>query len=1142
MSVIRSFRVALYAVTPIALIAIFVCAPAAAKETPANDSPGVVAKRLRAALHSGDDDVLTEIAKNPDNDPWRLISEVALLSLDDAEAFANVVKVHRTKEVDKLVDYVKRLRQDDALSSEKRSKRRATHRAAQEAYKRRELEEAHRLLKDVESWPLDVESLDAIEQLAFVEFRMRTGRFYELLARVATDAESLGWLRRAAATHKRLANYYSMGKRTAITIDSLKRAGALYASIGDDAASCRALSHAAAVLIGVGQQEEAGSILASSLPAARRVGDKTVLARHLLALARIRVQAGTLDHALELCNEAWDLCKDSDDHVAKSAIQQQFALLAGERGNRESLYTHYANAIAFAERAGNSDILADMLTKTANNHLVDHRPKEALPFLRRARRAAQKVRSPAVLVRVNVSLATVHDALGNRDASRRALHEAKRGVERCPATSQVWFTATIGAIHRRLGHYAEAIHLLEKAVDLGDSLKQDVGHVWVELGHSHVACRNLDAALQCYSQAQSSATRQGNKAVLRGATLGLGSVAFMRDDMPAAAKAFRTVFRDPNAKPGMAYSAGSLLAQCMARMGNDKVALALVQETERAWASTSLPPHVNGIDFTRGQVERSIGDHAAALASFRRAYEVNRRMGYLRSQSMAAGGISGALFALGKKNEALTWARRAVDVGDAMTAPLASVDAHRARDTFRPFYEFGVSSAAELGDVNSLLYLAEHGRARAIRESLAERQHVERATLGVEEQQRLDEARRRVTELRKKLERQSVDSTSDASKRHAAELIKAQESLIRITASLERSRASAHGGTCPIIDDPDDVQATVRSDEALVTFVEGAGETLALVFTDKTTRIVRVGSTKTIEQLVSPLLENHGGGLHAKSIATLSKRLVEPLELGDKKTVIVSPSGALAYVPMALLMPRRHVAHVPSAMSHVMLRSEVPTSGTGVLALGDARYNAPSAGDMKSLAWRSEPLSPLPASGDEARAVGDTVLLGKEANVTELLKSLDRKERWRSVHLACHGVVDPSRPLLSSLVISADEQHDGYVSALDLLHIDVRADLAVLSACETAKGKVYRAEGVVGLTSAFMASGARRVITSLWRVDDSATKALMTKFYALWNPKDGTPGLPTAEALKQAQAHVRSHPKWAHPKFWAAWVLWGLPE
>ena len=110
--------------------------------------------------------------------------------------------------------------------------------------------------------------------------------------------------------------------------------------------------------------------------------------------------------------------------------------------------------------------------------------------------------------------------------------------------------------------------------------------------------------------------------------------------------------------------------------------------------------------------------------------------------------------------------------------------------------------------------------------------------------------------------------------------------------------------------------------------------------------------------------------------------------------------------------------------------------------------------------------------------------------------------------------------------------------------MEIPADLAVLSACETGKGKVVKGEGIVGLTRAFMFAGSPRVICSLWKVDDDATKALMIKFYELWNPKDGK-GLGTAAALKKAQAFIRDHPghpKWKHPYYWAAWVLWGLPD
>jgi CHAT domain-containing protein len=269
--------------------------------------------------------------------------------------------------------------------------------------------------------------------------------------------------------------------------------------------------------------------------------------------------------------------------------------------------------------------------------------------------------------------------------------------------------------------------------------------------------------------------------------------------------------------------------------------------------------------------------------------------------------------------------------------------------------------------------------------------------------------------------------------------------------------------------------------------------------------------------------------------AGLAKRIVEPLDLAEEKTrVLVSPFGRLAYVPFALLLPDREVVCVPSGTTYGRLLEERPPPGRGILALGNPVYGE---GD----------LAPLPESEGEAKAVGEVLLLGEDATEEKLLRAVARRDRWRAAHFACHGLVDPESPAHSCLALTAAPPDDGRFTCLDLFGKRIPADLVVLSACETARGKVYRAEGIVGLTRAFMLAGAPRVLCSLWKVDDEATRALMVRFYELWNP---TPefdrrGLPAATALKEAQEFVRTHPdhpEWAHPYYWAAWVLWGLPE
>jgi CHAT domain-containing protein len=109
---------------------------------------------------------------------------------------------------------------------------------------------------------------------------------------------------------------------------------------------------------------------------------------------------------------------------------------------------------------------------------------------------------------------------------------------------------------------------------------------------------------------------------------------------------------------------------------------------------------------------------------------------------------------------------------------------------------------------------------------------------------------------------------------------------------------------------------------------------------------------------------------------------------------------------------------------------------------------------------------------------------------------------------------------------------------LDELHrLRVPADLAVLSACESGRGRLLRGEGVLGLVRGFFAAGAPRVVASNWRVDDEATRRLMVAFYG----KMVREGLGASAALRAARLEMRraGGPD-AHPSRWAAFVLWGL--
>jgi CHAT domain-containing protein/Tfp pilus assembly protein PilF len=160
-----------------------------------------------------------------------------------------------------------------------------------------------------------------------------------------------------------------------------------------------------------------------------------------------------------------------------------------------------------------------------------------------------------------------------------------------------------------------------------------------------------------------------------------------------------------------------------------------------------------------------------------------------------------------------------------------------------------------------------------------------------------------------------------------------------------------------------------------------------------------------------------------------------------------------------------------------------------------------------------------------------------EASRTTALKP--QLGEYRIVHFATHGLLNNVHPELSGIVLSLVDEtgrpQDGFLRLQDIYNLKLSAELVVLSACQTGLGKEIKGEGLIGLTRGFMYSGALRVVSSLWKVDDLATAELMKLFYKRML-KDG---LPAGAALRAAQLELSKQKRWASPYFWAGFVLHG---
>ncbi|MGA9770630.1 MAG: CHAT domain-containing tetratricopeptide repeat protein [Blastocatellia bacterium] len=329
----------------------------------------------------------------------------------------------------------------------------------------------------------------------------------------------------------------------------------------------------------------------------------------------------------------------------------------------------------------------------------------------------------------------------------------------------------------------------------------------------------------------------------------------------------------------------------------------------------------------------------------------------------------------------------------------------------------------------------------------------------------------------------------------------------------------------------------------------------------------------------------------------LSMMLLSPVAsmLGNKRLVVV-PDGALQYLPFSALtdparttkreplMLRHEIVSLPSASTLAIQRRELDgrkpahrgavVIADPVFSTDDNRYKSAQAANAEQVdgvdakqvkSENKEPLYRLAL----ARAVRDAGLQTGRGDLPRLPGTrIEAKEivglagasqskliidfaanraaatshdlsQYRYVHFATHGLLDSKNPELSALVLSLVDQQgrgqDGYLRAHEIFNLNLPAEVVVLSACETGLGKEIRGEGLVGLTRGFMYAGAKRVVVSLWRVNDRSTAELMKSFYRGMLRQ----GKRSAEALRAAQIGMWNQKQWRSPYYWAPFVLQG---
>jgi len=117
--------------------------------------------------------------------------------------------------------------------------------------------------------------------------------------------------------------------------------------------------------------------------------------------------------------------------------------------------------------------------------------------------------------------------------------------------------------------------------------------------------------------------------------------------------------------------------------------------------------------------------------------------------------------------------------------------------------------------------------------------------------------------------------------------------------------------------------------------------------------------------------------------------------------------------------------------------------------------------------------------------------------------------------------------------------NDGLLEAREIMNMNLKADLAVLSACETANGRIAPGEGVMGMSWAFFVAGTKSMLVSQWKVNSASTSKLMVSFYQNLESRRNSSTPSKAVALREASRKLMKEQRYRHPFYWASFVLVG---
>jgi CHAT domain-containing protein len=873
-----------------------------------------------------------------------------------------------------------------------------------------------------------------------------------------------------------------------------------------------------------------------------------------------------------------------NDQASVSVIWRRMGNVSYSRGAYKQALDYEQKSLAVAEKIGNPRLIAPALTEMGTVQRLSYDYSAALENYKKSLELSESVQDGRMIV---INLSNIGDCFLEQDqyAHGQEYYESALTAAR-KAHNDQYVPGILDGLGNiayyqsnyalALKYYQEALTGIEKGMNpvLEGALLGSMGAVALEMG-------DLPEALSYERKSLAIREHLGAKGSMIFALVAMANVETMQKNYADALKHYdraRTLAEEMGDKERMSevlYAMG----ETHARRGEYASAL------DRHLKSLVLAEELN-IPRQVAQSSASISGDYLHLAKFdktlefaERALAIAQTIGDREGLFEAHTNAGRAYRALNQRGQARTAFEEAIDAVESIRADVAGGEQEQHQyfaERVTPYQQMA-EMLVEQNQVSEALAFVERAKGKALLDVLhSGRVRITKA-MTASERDREEQLEAELVSLNNQIQQETQQAKPD------------QEHLIELKRRLGQARV-----------DYDQFQTTLyvnhpelgvqRGQAKPVTLAEAAhllpenGALLEFLVGEKALHlfvITRNADQAEPELRVYPIaisaedltgraeafrqmLAQHDLNFRA-SARELYELLLKPAQrqLAGKNALIIVPDGPLWNLPFqALRQNNRYLvenyatAYAPSLtvlreMMHLRHKNEQPETSSAantLLAMADPALGTEGLA-RAAIVYRGAKLSALPETRQEVRALQQ--LYG--ASQSEVFTGGEAREdrfkaeagKFRILHLATHGILDNASPMYSNILLSAGDnsQEDGLLEAREIMQMDLKADLAVLSACETARGRISAGEGVIGLSWAFFVAGTSTTVVSQWKVESVSTAKLMMAFHrARQADHQGASTFRTARALQQAELQLLHDLRFRDPVYWAGFVVMGDPE